>query len=193
MPSGVYDHSHIVAWNKGLKGAYKASEETKAKLRDKRKGKRPGLGRKQSDAERQKHREAAIRAGCRPPNNTGRIYPPDVRKRMSEAQKKHGYMQHAKGENAPNWKGGLTDINRKIRDSTALRMWRELVKKRDNYTCRECGINQGKMHAHHIKKFSEYPEFRFDPKNGITLCRPCHFKVHGKILVESFTIQTPAT
>jgi len=29
-----------------------------------------------------------------------------------------------------------------------------------------------------LKNFADYPEFRFDVDNGITLCEPCHKKQH---------------
>ena len=38
-----------------------------------------------------------------------------------------------------------------------------------------CGNVGGYLNAHHIKKFSEYPELRFELSNGMTMCRDCHY------------------
>jgi len=72
MPSGVYDHSHIVPWNKGVKGVIKASAETKAKLSAMRMGHRSyTLGMKFGEETRRKHSETSKRLGLKPPNMTG--------------------------------------------------------------------------------------------------------------------------
>lgn len=85
------------------------------------------------------------------------------------------------GENNGNWKGGITPINKLIRESFEARNWRKQVFERDDYTCQDCGVRSGCgktviLHADHIKQFAHYPELRFELSNGRTLCKDCHRK-----------------
>ncbi len=73
---------------------------------------------------------------------------------------------------------------RAIRNCSALYHWKKNCLKRDNYTCQTCG-KKDKLQVHHILTFMDYPEYRFDTKNGITLCggnyrskESCHYKAH---------------
>lgn len=85
------------------------------------------------------------------------------------------------GPNAPNWKGGISPENHRIRQSSQYSKWRTAVFKRDNYTCQFCGDRSRRGHrivlnADHIKPFALFPELRFVLSNGRTLCEPCHRK-----------------
>ena len=77
------------------------------------------------------------------------------------------------GDKNPAWKDGISPIKKRIRRSIKYREWRETIFKQDNYICQMCGEN-GNLNANHIKKFSDYPELRFELNNGITLCKNCH-------------------
>lgn len=86
------------------------------------------------------------------------------------------FGQHWKGESHFNWKGGITPINQLERKSYKYTHWRTKVFKRDKYTCQACNKVGGKLEAHHIKSWAEYPKIRFIIKNGLTLCKKCHEK-----------------
>ncbi len=84
------------------------------------------------------------------------------------------------GKNNPNWKGGITPLNRKLRNSLMYANWRQNVFLRDNHRCQRCYKYGGYLEAHHIKSFAEHPELRFDLSNGITLCTDCHKIIDNK-------------
>lgn len=79
-----------------------------------------------------------------------------------------------RGNKNPNWKGGVTEPNSKIRRSLEYRIWRTAVFVRDGWTCVWCGAKGVRLNADHIKRFSDFPELRFAIDNGRTLCEPCH-------------------
>ena len=104
------------------------------------------------------------------------------------------------GKNCHTWKGGITPLEKLIRESLEYKTWRINVYKRDYYTCRECFRKDGNIIAHHIKSFTNiFQEFlqqysQFSPiddketlvrlsftyqpfwnvNNGKTLCEKCH-------------------
>jgi hypothetical protein len=84
------------------------------------------------------------------------------------------------GINAHRWKGGITSENVAIRQSIELKLWRESVFARDNWTCQKYGLRGCKLCAHHIKNFAEYPELRTSIENGITFSDKAHREFHKK-------------
>ena len=87
-------------------------------------------------------------------------------------------MHKITGKDHHNWKNGITPINEKIRHSLEMKLWREAVFARDNWTCQKYGIRGGKLHPHHILNFAEYPELRFAIDNGMTLSEKAHKEFH---------------
>jgi len=72
-----------------------------------------------------------------------------------------------------NWQGGISDYPYPKTFNSALK---NIIRKRDNFVCRLCGITQeSKLHAvHHI----DYDKFNIDISNLITLCISCHAKTN---------------
>ncbi len=79
------------------------------------------------------------------------------------------------GRMHPNWKEHRT--RRKIRRGKQA-AWSRAVISRDKATCQRCGATEVQLHAHHVKPFVEFPELRWEVKNGITLCYKCHWSEH---------------
>lgn len=119
------------------------------------------------------HKEKISRANKgQIPHNKGKkgLLSVESRKKISDKRKLRI------GSLAPVWKGGLTPLNMKIRNSVEYKLWRKSVYERDNYTCIWCSQIGGKLNADHIKPFSLFPELRFAIDNGRTLCLDCHKK-----------------
>lgn len=96
-----------------------------------------------------------------------------------------------RAENHYNWKGGISNINQSIRQMNEYRNWQRKMKHRDKKCF--CGATK-ELEAHHIipiklliqiHKITNRDEARdckelWSMKNGITLCRKCHYKLDNR-------------
>ncbi|MDD5013922.1 MAG: hypothetical protein PHW73_02325 [Atribacterota bacterium] len=89
-----------------------------------------------------------------------------------------------RGKNHWNWQEGKTSKEERVRKSLKYNQWRKKVYERDDYTCWICNKRGGKIHAHHLRKFSDYPELRLIANNGLTLCKLCH-KIYTKFITKT--------
>jgi len=100
-----------------------------------------------------------------------------VFKETSPINGKKGAIKHS-GILSHLYKPELSDQHRiETRNLEQLRLWRQSVFTRDNYTCQVCG-SRGKLNAHHLNSWSLDLDNRFNLENGITLCKKCHFDFH---------------
>lgn len=72
-------------------------------------------------------------------------------------------------------------MDRQARYCKEMKDARNAAFKRDDYTCQECRVRNGRgitvyLEADHIKPFAYFPESRYDVNNLRTLCKPCHNK-----------------
>ena len=110
-----------------------------------------------------------------------------------------------RGKDHPQWRGGITPLIMKIRNSDNAREWREAIFKRDGYVCVSCLDDKGhNLNAHHIKRLSdlvftmkiETAEQAFatkelwDVNNGMTLCEKCHATANEISKIANFLNET---
>jgi len=111
-------------------------------------------------------------------------------RRINSLQQKLKMSRAFSGKKNPNWKGGITPLELKIRHSFKYRQWRSDVFTRDDFTCQECNRRGIELNAHHIESFALILELNdiktfnqavnceelWNINNGITFCKKCHLK-----------------
>jgi hypothetical protein len=164
-------------------------------------------GKKMSEESKKKISDAHKKLGTKPPSRKGIKTPLDVRIKISKAgigrvvsektrnkisKTKKGHIVSKEtrekiskanngkntGSNSHSWRGGITPINKSIRNSTDYMLWRKSCFERDNFTCQKTGQYGGKLEIHHINNFEDFPELRFAIDNGITLSKESHKEFH---------------
>jgi hypothetical protein len=98
------------------------------------------------------------------------------------------FVEKVSGENSVNWNKDITKEEREeLRDFPEYEKWRIDVFKRDNYTCKCCGIKGHKINAHHKDGYHWNKERRLDLSNGVTLCEECHKDFHKQCGIRNNT------
>ncbi|HEC63778.1 MAG TPA: hypothetical protein ENI23_00625 [bacterium] len=72
----------------------------------------------------------------------------------------------------------MEDDRNRVRGGLYFR-WSREVRRRGGYICQLCGRIEGKIIAHHLYNWADYPDKRFDEDNGITLCDSHHTELHS--------------
>lgn len=161
----------------------KKSEETKLKLREALKGRKPwNKGTKgvmiswnKGKSLSKKHCENLSKSHIGNPGFwVGEKRDAHVIQAMTDGLKKK------RGDKHWNWKGGVSTINQILRQRIELKEWRKKVFERDSFTCQKYGKIMGSIQAHHIHNWADYPELRYELSNGITLSQKAHNEFHSK-------------
>lgn len=98
----------------------------------------------------------------------------------------HRAMKSITGDKTSNWQGGKARLDRHWK-GYAWKYQRLKVKKRDDYTCQECGKSELQLgtpcHVHHVIPFWNFTNSRKanSMKNLITLCNSCHMRTEHTI------------
>ena len=163
MPRGVY---------KNGSNSERLKELHRLKNFGFQKGNRIRLGIKHTEKTKQKMKEKKknISEGTREKLSKAHLNmkKPWVAIRVSKTNKKRV------GKNHPRWVNGNYK-KRQERNDSAYQNWVRQCKKRDNYKCRirneDC---KGYLEVHHILSWRDFPELRYEIKNGVTLCQFHH-------------------
>ena len=146
--------------------------EVKAKLSLAAIGNKRCLGRKLSDKTKKRISKSL----------KNYVYTDEHRAAISNGVKRAGNIppknEHLVGPKHPNWLGGHSTIRQSQFNNPEYKKFHKAVLERDNWTCQDCHNRGGKLCVHHIKAWGPYPELRYNPDNGITLCVSCHYDRH---------------
>lgn len=152
---------------KGKSGVYKRTEKSNNakgkhwKIKDTSRMNQDKKGKKRPPFSREWKREMSKA-------RKGKRLPEETKRKLSESMK---------GEKHWNWikDRSLLKTDRLKMYDTKYKYWMLEVKKRDKWKCRidnkDC---QGEVIAHHILSWRDFPELRYNIKNGITLCQAHH-------------------
>lgn len=77
-----------------------------------------------------------------------------------------------RGSAHPRWIEDRSKV--KFRPRYELTLWRKAVFERDDFICQKCRKRGGRLQAHHIFGYNQFPHLRWNLDNGITLCVGCH-------------------
>ena len=151
-----------------------------------KKGHKLSYGKGRSLETRKKISQARKKLGVAKKENNpmyGKTHSLEARIKISDSKKGiipwNKGLKFMAGDKNPNWKGGIADKLNILRHTPVYYEWRKKVYDRDNYECQICAVkgNGKNLNANHIKRFIDFPEYRYEVENGITLCVNCHRKM----------------
>lgn len=115
-----------------------------------------------------------------------------TRKKMSIKVLANNAQRGKIGELSHMWRGGVDSINRAIRDSHNMVVWRNGCFMRDNYSYQICNVRGGRLHVDHIKPLSSIIlEYNIKTIEDAYNCKELWNIDNGRTLCEYHHKQTP--
>ena len=147
------------------------SEETKQKMRENHWSKNGGISAFKGKTHTQEVKTILA-------EKTAQYYEKTPKEEYGERYIKGSCTQ--RGISVEEFNGFSAPEGTRIRQSAEGKAWSYDVLAKGNFTCDNCDIRGGKLHAHHLNAFNAFPEQRFDVDNGVCLCETCHDEFHVK-------------
>lgn len=100
------------------------------------------------------------------------------RKGMFTHEAKRKISARMKGPGNPQWRGGITARAIEVRKEITPEL-RKQVYQRDGYLCRLGNHKAKKLTLHHVVPVWQNESLIADPRNLVTVCEDCHYKLNG--------------
>jgi len=148
------------------------TDKRNKKIKESLKKRRNILGYVNSPESRKKMSKSAI--GRKMLEETKNKISKSLKGRKQSVEQIEKRVSKLRGENSPQWKGGISYEKYTIDWTETLK---KSIRERDHYICQICNnqYNEGKEFAiHHI----DYDKQNCNPDNLLTLCNSCHSKTN---------------
>ena len=86
------------------------------------------------------------------------------------------------------WRGSKGQIRYKTWRKNVFELNKGRVGLSKYYVCVKCNKKRKTtrvLHAHHIHSWENFPHKRYEIKNGVVLCKHCHYSFHNKYKFEA--------
>ena len=138
-------------------------------------------GKKSSEKTRERIRQARLKQICPTLGKHWKLSD-ETRRKISEGKTKEQiqkFIEMIKKQSGKNHYKWITDRSKVVglqnRNNPEYKQWRMQVWLRDNFKCKIANPNcSGRIEAHHILPWRDYPELHYQLNNGITLCHAHH-------------------
>ena len=142
---------------------------------------------KRTDKYKKECKERAKKFGYKPPSGSYKGHKWTEERKLEHSKKRRGVRTSVssefkkghkgmRGEQSPNWKGGITSETQARVNTTEWKELRKEIYERDNWTCQLCKKHCRKsIQCHHITPYRISNDN--SKSNLITLCISCHIKV----------------
>lgn len=142
-----------------------------------------------SEKQKELLRKNALERGYKPPSRKGSVASEETKRKigaihrgnkynlgLKRSEKTKNKLRALTGEKNSRYLVDRTKLKKTNRQGNPLYLeWRYKIYTRDGFKCKMSNKDCcGRLEAHHILRWSDHPELRYDVNNGITLCHFHH-------------------